>query len=257
MIVRLVIALVCAFFWSCVSSRAGDAENRDAVREAKAEQYRQKRSIIQEKLKSDSAFLQLVDAYERKMILGDAFIEPDSGYSFFNRWKEESDSICEKEFIDNDALNIIRELYKALWISMSGGGDSAILTAYYIEPDTVVFSGKKVHHACLAGKNPEFNNLILTEYNKIALDVFLDYNPNEYWKVPEDWREKMVFLPVKIGMVGENVCCSYGEFIKQFNLDLQNDAASIDVINGGCGRYHFKKIDGKWKFMEYEVTCWF
>ena len=82
MIVRLVIALVCAFFWSCVSSRAGDAENRDAVREAKAEQYRQKRSIIQEKLKSDSAFLQLVDAYERKMILGDAFIEPDSGYSF-------------------------------------------------------------------------------------------------------------------------------------------------------------------------------
>lgn len=152
MIVRLVIALVCVFFWSCVSSRAGDAENCDVVREAKAEQYRQKRSIIQEKLKSDSAFLQLVDAYERKMILGDAFIEPDSEYSFFNRWKEESDSICEKEFIDNDTLNVIRELYKALWISMSGGGDSAILTAYYIEPDTVVFLEKKYITHVLQGR---------------------------------------------------------------------------------------------------------
>lgn len=249
-----------------------ESQEQEALRQAENDRYNQRAAVVQEQLKTDSAYIMLLQSYDvfSKEETDDykfAALQ-DSARTlqrpFFDRIHLRSDSVCGATIAESEELKELRKLFVAFYELDSTYG------RYFVEPQNVRYrttpcsSENQRHGACAYKTVPNLcidggdnKRLILSEDDVIAINLFLKYNPTRYWQVPEDYEARMKALPIPVGGNAENVCCTIGGVrIMDVYLDLPAGEASIEIFGMGCNRLYYKKVGDAWLFDKSEITCW-
>lgn len=249
-----------------------DREQQAALRKAEDDRYNQREAVIQEQLKTDSAYIKLLqsydvfpkwetDDYEIAVLIDSvhALQEP-----FFDRIHVRYDSICGTATAETEELKELRKLFEAFYGLDSSSGK------YFVEHRNVRYrttpcSHEDQRHGACAYKNVpnlcvdggSYKRLILSDDDIIAINLFLKYNPTRYWELPEDYESRTKALPIPVGGYAEYPCCTVGEIrLLDVYLNLAAGEASIEIFNMGCDRLYYKKVGDSWLFDKSEITCW-
>lgn len=256
----------------CTPSGVREMEQREALRKAEDDRYNQRAAVVQERLKTDSAYIKLLQSYDVYLRQETEDYElaalNDSVRTlqelFFDRIHSRSDSICNGAVTETEEQKELRELFVAFY-----GLDSSSVR-YFVEHQNVRYRTipcssedqrhgacvyKTIPHLCIDGGNSK--RLIMSEDDIIAINLFLKYNPTRYWELPEDYEARMKALPIPVGGHAEYFCCTVGGVeILDVYMDLSAGEASIEIFNMGCDRLYYKKVGDAWLFDKSEITCW-
>lgn len=255
-------------------------EERRKEREAEKKAYFDKVKVVKNRLKKDSAYIKLTQAYKffkKYAVQTEASLKKGVDYAkvldtleslrnpFFDRLHQRSEPICKGKTIQNDTLKSLNEFL--LFVYTNGYKDD-----YFVENGPVYYTTEpcvydtygvphcvtttKVDTFCVDTKGTKAKRIFLTDEDREILDVFMGCNSWTEKRNAKEVRYKQAFLPIESAYDDRDNCYSYGGWIGVVYLDLVNKDKAI-LYNRGL-EVTFEKIDGNWKRTESSVdVIWF
>jgi len=255
-------------------------EERRKKREAEKKAYFDKVKVVKNRLKKDSAYIKLTQAYKffkKYAVQTEASLKKGVDYAkvldtleslrnpFFDRLHQRSEPICKGKTIQNDTLKSLNEFL--LFVYTNGYKDD-----YFVENGPVYYTTEpcvydtygvphcvtttKVDTFCVDTKGTKAKRIFLTDEDREILDVFMGCNSWTEKRNAKEVRYKQAFLPIESAYDDRDNCYSYGGWIGVVYLDLVNKDKAV-LYNRGL-EVTFEKIDGNWKRTESSVdVIWF
>ena len=277
---KIVFFLLTFFCFGGVYCHADCGPYWDAAEE---KAYKERIGKVKARLKKDSAYIKMVQAYEifkRYAAAGEWMLKKGVDYAkvldsvetlrnpFFDRLHQRSKELCKDRVIPNDTL---KELSNFMFSLYTGGRKKD----YFVEEEDVVYTTKpcvadtsrigrslgdekceysKVDRLCVDTKGTKAKRIFLTVEDYEILDVFMGCDRYTGEMNRNEGEIKRAFLPIETHYNPYNYCVEYGSEYGSVYLDLTNREA---VVRYGCMEKTYKEIDGVWKKTGAEVTCFY
>ena len=251
---------------------------------AEEKAYKERIGKVKARLKKDSAYIKMVQAYEifkRYAAAGEWMLKKGVDYAkvldsvetlrnpFFDRPHQRSQQLCKNGIVQNDTLKALGDFMFSLY---TGGRRKD----YFVENSYILYTTKpcvddtsalgkidgakdcdfsEVKYLCIDTKGTKAKRIFLTEEDYDVLDVFMGCNSLTGEMDREEGKIKRAFLPIETHYSPCSECLLYGNEFGPIYMDMVNWEMTVYVDM--CSDYLYKKINGVWEKKVGNISCFY